>query len=48
MIFKNMNLDGLTCIKKIEVPLQVAIKTWFNNNQRKDLDSNLNLNQDTL
>jgi hypothetical protein len=29
MIFMNMNLDGLTCIKKIEVLLQVVIRTWF-------------------
>jgi hypothetical protein len=29
MIFMNMNLDGLTCIKKFEVPLQVTIMTWF-------------------
>jgi hypothetical protein len=25
----NMNLDGHTCIKKFEVPLQVANMTWF-------------------
>jgi hypothetical protein len=24
MIFKTVNLDGLTCIKKIKVPLQVV------------------------
>jgi hypothetical protein len=24
MIFKNINLDGITCVKKIEDPLQVA------------------------
>jgi hypothetical protein len=29
MIFMNMNLDGLTCIKKFEVPLQVTIMTRF-------------------
>jgi hypothetical protein len=37
----NMNLDGLTCIKKFDVPLQVTIMTWFIH-QRKDLNSKLN------
>jgi hypothetical protein len=43
-----MNLDCLTCIQKFEVPLQVVNKTWFNNIQRKDLNSNLKLNQGTV
>jgi hypothetical protein len=30
-------------MKILEVPLQVAIMTWFNNIQRKDLNSNLNI-----
>jgi hypothetical protein len=29
MIFMNMNLYGLTCIKNFKVPLQVVIRTWF-------------------
>jgi hypothetical protein len=33
MIFKTVNLDGLTYIQNIEVPLQVVIETWFNNIQ---------------
>jgi hypothetical protein len=47
-IFMNINLYDLTCIKKFKVPLQVANMTWFNDIQRKDLNSNLNLNQHTL
>jgi hypothetical protein len=39
MIFMNMNLHGLTCIQKVEVPLEVETRTWFNNIERKDLDS---------
>jgi hypothetical protein len=31
MIFKAVKLDGLTCIKKIEVPLHVAIGTKMEN-----------------
>ncbi len=46
MIFKTVNLDGLTCIKKFEVPLQVEIRLGLNNIQRKDL--NLKLNQEAL
>jgi hypothetical protein len=30
-------------MKNLEVPLQVAIMTWFNNIQRKDLNSKLNI-----
>jgi hypothetical protein len=40
-----MNLDWLTCMQNLEVPLQVVIRTQFKNIQRKDLNSNLNLNQ---
>jgi hypothetical protein len=29
MIFRNMNLDWLTCIQEIEVPLQVVNTTQF-------------------
>jgi hypothetical protein len=43
MIFHNVNLYWLTCVKNLEVPLQVAIMTWFNNIQRKDLHSKLNI-----
>jgi hypothetical protein len=43
----NMNLYSLTCMKDLEVPLQVVIMTSFNIIQRKDLNSKLNLNQDT-
>jgi hypothetical protein len=32
----------------LKVPLQVAIMTWFNNIQKKDLNSTMNLNQDIL
>jgi hypothetical protein len=35
-------------MKNLKVPLQVVIMTWFNNIQRKDLTSTMNLNQDTL
>jgi hypothetical protein len=35
MIFNNVNLDGLTCIKKFEVSLQVANGTWFNKIQKE-------------
>jgi hypothetical protein len=42
-----MNLHVLTCIKKFEVNLQVVIRTWFNIIQGKNLNSNLNLNNDT-
>jgi hypothetical protein len=38
MIFMNMNLDDHTCIKFFEVSLQVAIRTWFNNNQKKGFE----------
>jgi hypothetical protein len=48
MVFKTINLDCLTCIKIFEVSLQVAIEPWFINIPREDLNSNLNLNQDTL
>jgi hypothetical protein len=34
----NMNLDRLTCIKEFEIYLQVAIRTWFNNNQKKQFE----------
>jgi hypothetical protein len=30
-------------VKNLEVPLQVAIMTWFNNIQRKDLHSKSNI-----
>jgi hypothetical protein len=30
-------------MKNLEVPLQVLIMTWFNNIQRKDLNSKLNI-----
>jgi hypothetical protein len=30
-------------MKNLEVPLQVAIMTWFNNLQRKELNSKLNI-----
>jgi hypothetical protein len=46
MVFKTVNLDGLMCIKKFEVSLQVANRIWFNNIQKRDLNSNSNLNQD--
>jgi hypothetical protein len=36
--FMNMNLDRLTCIKEFEIYLQVAIRTWFNNNQKKQFE----------
>jgi hypothetical protein len=48
MIFDNVNLYWLTCLKNLEVPLQVAIMTWFNNIQRKDLNQNWTLIQDIL
>jgi hypothetical protein len=48
MILLNMTLDGLTCIKKFEVHLQVVKRTWFHIITRKDVNSNLNLNQDTM
>jgi hypothetical protein len=48
MTFMNMNLDWLTCIQILEVPLQVVNSIWFNNIEIEDLNSNLNLNQDTL
>jgi hypothetical protein len=35
-------------MKNLEVPLQVVNMTWFNNIQRKDLTSTINLNQDTI
>jgi hypothetical protein len=38
MIFNTMNLDCLTCIKKIDVSLQVAIMTWFKNIQKRGLE----------
>jgi hypothetical protein len=47
MIFQNMNLDWLTCIQEFGVPLQVVNKTWFKYT-KKDLNSNLSLNQVTL
>jgi hypothetical protein len=34
MIFKVVKLDGLTCIKNFEVPLQVAIGTKMENPKR--------------
>jgi hypothetical protein len=43
-----VNLDGLTCIKKFEVSLQVANEPWFISIQREGLNSNSNVNQDTL
>jgi hypothetical protein len=30
-------------MNNLEVPLQVVIMTWFNNIQRKDLNSKLNI-----
>jgi hypothetical protein len=48
LIFHNVNLYWHTCMKNLEVPLQVVIMTWFNNIQRKDLTLTMNLNQDTL
>jgi hypothetical protein len=48
MIFKTVNLDGLTCIKNFEISLQVEIETWFINIQIGDLNSNSNLDQFTL
>jgi hypothetical protein len=29
MIFENVNLDWLTCIQDLEVPLQVVNEAWF-------------------
>jgi hypothetical protein len=46
MVFRTMNLDGLMCIKKFKVSLEVTNRTWFNNIQKGDLNSNSNLNQD--
>jgi hypothetical protein len=43
-----MNLDWLTYMQSLEVPLQVVNMTCFNNIERKDLNSNLNLKQDAL
>jgi hypothetical protein len=40
MIFKTVNLDGLTCIQKIEVLLQEAIMT--KEKSKKSLNLNLN------
>jgi hypothetical protein len=40
MIFKTVNLDGLTCIQKFEVPLQEAIMT--KEKSKKSLNLNLN------
>jgi hypothetical protein len=31
----NVNLDGLTCMQKFEVSLQVANGTWFTNIQTR-------------
>jgi hypothetical protein len=31
-------LDGLTYIKKIEVSLQVAIRTWFNKYSKRGFE----------
>jgi hypothetical protein len=38
MIFMSMNLDGLTCIKKFEVPLQVANMTKRENSKMVKLE----------
>jgi hypothetical protein len=43
VIFHNVNFYWLTFMKNLEVPLQVVIMTWFNNIQRKDLNSKLNI-----
>jgi hypothetical protein len=40
MVSKAVNLDGLTCIQKFEVPLHVANRTKKENQE----ESNLNLN----
>jgi hypothetical protein len=48
MIFNTINLYGLTCIPKIEVPLQVVNGVGLLIFKREDLNSNLNINQDTL
>jgi hypothetical protein len=38
MVFMTVNLEWLTCIQKAKVSLQVAIRTWFNNNQKKGFE----------
>jgi hypothetical protein len=43
VIFHNVNFYWLTFMKNLEVPLQMVIMTWFNNIQRKDLNSKLNI-----
>jgi hypothetical protein len=48
LIFHNVNLYRHTCMKNLEVPLQVVNVTWFINIQMKDLTSTMKLNQDTL
>jgi hypothetical protein len=32
MIFQDTNLEWLTCMQSLEVPLQVVNMTWFINN----------------
>jgi hypothetical protein len=34
MIFKNMNLYGLTCIQEFGVPFELVNMTWFMNIQK--------------
>jgi hypothetical protein len=39
MIFNTVNLDGLTCIKNFEAPLEVA-----NRDLKREIQKELNLN----